>query len=99
MKIKKGIENKQDKNHEITAEWKLYSLHEERLKLEEELLEIDLLLKNGHVYEDYESKTIKTNYKTLNTINQQKNGMKRNSIYLYIHIYIHIYTYIYIYII
>jgi hypothetical protein len=89
MKIKKGIENKQEKNNEITTESIIDNLHEERLKLEEELLEIELLLKNGDVYEDYESKTIKTNYKTLNTINQQKNGMQIKNIYELIYEHIH----------
>jgi DnaJ-domain-containing protein 1 len=86
MKTKKVIENKQEKNNDITAELKLFSLHEERLKLEEELLEIESLLKGAAVYEDLESKTIKTDTKILNTINQQKNGMRMNNVHICISI-------------
>lgn len=104
MKTKRVIENKQEKNNDITAELKLFSLHEERLKLEEELLEIETLLKGANVYEDLESKTIKTNNKILNTMNQQKNGMRMNNEHTFINICIcicgsmHIFMYTHIYI-
>lgn len=78
MKAKKGIiDKKESDDPEINTALILSNLHEERLKLEEELKEIEELLKNSNIFEDNQNVTIKNNTK-ISIMNQQKNGIRMN---------------------